>query len=62
MNKYRVEVFFTGSQVIEIEAESKSEAVNKAFMEVDDPQTMEVDDYEVECLDGDDEYFEDDDE
>ena len=55
MKKYRIEVFFSASQVIEVEAEETSEAINEAFMMVDEPTEFKVDDYEIECLEDEDE-------
>ena len=61
MKRYQVEVYFNASQVIEVEAENASEAVNKAFLEVNDPDIFEVDGYEIECLDDEDEDEDEDD-
>lgn len=54
MKKYRIEVFFSASEVVEVEEETVAKAVDKALMMVDEPTKFEVDYYEIECLENED--------
>lgn len=47
MKKYRVEVFFDGSEVYEVEAENEDEAREEALSGLSDPVSFDGDNYEA---------------